>query len=404
MSEQVCLRCDWIGQDDLATCPRCGAPLFRSRGSEEPSEGGSADEPATPFVAPAATGRRWVAVVLGLAIAAAGTTFVLVSRPSGPAAAPASPTPDAVASPTLSERASPSASPSRDGMSPCSGMADRGAGPAQPPGSPPASDALTAEYRFQSTLASSVGDAPPLHPTLDTIARFQVERFAGERRTVLRFWRGSGLELAPTAGETDGQAYTIELLFRFDRLDGYRKIVDFADGSEDCGLYDLDGRLAFYSVSQGGPGRIVAGEYVHVVLTRGASSRVVGYVDGVYQFAFLDSQGIAAVGAYGRLALLRRRRDDRERVLGGGRFLDPACTTGRSMGSRSRTWRASSSEARPARDRRASVSAGIACRFVMRLATPASRGERPRARAAIQPSPAPDQRASTRSPTSAVEP
>jgi hypothetical protein len=130
-----------------------------------------------------------------------------------------------------------------------------------------------------------------------------VETVAGERRTVLRFPRGSGLELVPTDGVSEGDGYTIELLFRFDRLDGYRKIVDFADASEDCGLYDFEGRLDFYATAEGRPGRIVLGEYVHVVLTREASSRVVGYVDGDRQFAFLDSQGIAAIGPADTLRL-----------------------------------------------------------------------------------------------------
>ena len=94
---------------------------------------------------------------------------------------------------------------------------------------------------------------------------------------------------------TDGEAYTIELLFRFDQLGGYRKIVDFAGASEDCGLYAREGRLDFYAVTEGRPRPIVRGELVHVVLTREASSRVTGYVDGDRQFAFLDSQGITTI-------------------------------------------------------------------------------------------------------------
>ena len=71
MSKQVCLRCDWTGDDDQAACPRCGAPLFRSDGSGTAAEDAPpAAEPSGPFVAPAPTGRRWVAAALGLAIAA----------------------------------------------------------------------------------------------------------------------------------------------------------------------------------------------------------------------------------------------------------------------------------------------------------------------------------------------
>jgi hypothetical protein len=42
-------------------------------------------------------------------------------------------------------------------------------------------------------------------------------------RSVLSFARGSGLSLSSTTGVIEGTEYTIEVLFRFDRLDGYRK-------------------------------------------------------------------------------------------------------------------------------------------------------------------------------------
>jgi hypothetical protein len=301
MSKQVCLRCDWTGDDDLATCPRCGAPLFRSVGSEDPVEDEPEAEPSGPFVAPAPTGRRWIAAALGLAIAAAGTAFVFVSRPFESPAAPATATSAPTVTPDASDRPSPSASPSRDVLSACTGRADGPLEPGQQPPGSSASEAETAEYRFQGTLASSSGEAPVLRPLLIPTARFRVETVAGARRTVLRFPRGRGLELAPTPDVIDGEAYTIEMVFRLDRLNGYRKIVDFSDGSQDCGLYVLDGRLQYYATAEGRPGRIVLGEYVHVVLTREATSRVVGYVDGEPQFAFLDTQAIASFGQGGTI-------------------------------------------------------------------------------------------------------
>src|SRR5262245_40846203 len=308
---QLCLRCDWSGDDDLAACPRCGAPLFRSGGTDDPVEEERPTEPSTPFVAPAPTGRRWAAAALGLAMAVAGTAFVLVSHPFEAPVTPATATP--AEDPSSSDGPDPSASPARDVLSACTGRADGPLEPGQQPPGSSASEAETAEYRFPGTPASAQGEAPRLRPLLTPTARFRVETVAGARRTVLRFRRGHGLELAPTADVLDGEAYTIELVFRFDRLNGYRKIIDFNDGSEDCGLYVLDGRLQFYATSEGRPGRVVPGEYVHVVLTREASSRVVGYVDGELQFAFLDTQAIASIGQGG---VIRFFVDDA--ITGGG--------------------------------------------------------------------------------------
>ena len=114
--------------------------------------------------------------------------------------------------------------------------------------------------------------------------------------TVLRFAGGRGLALAPTTHVIRSSGYSIEVLFRFDLLDGYRKVIDFKNGSTDDGLYVLDGCLTFFPKEQDALTRIGSDSYVQIVLTRDAADRVVGYVDGVRQFAFDDRGGLAKVG------------------------------------------------------------------------------------------------------------
>jgi Concanavalin A-like lectin/glucanases superfamily len=155
--------------------------------------------------------------------------------------------------------------------------------------------AATADYRFQGSLGSGVGGAPDLVEIGEGTSAFTDEGMIG--RSVLSFARGSGLSLSPTTDLIDGTEYTIEVLFRFDRPDGYRKIVDFEDGSVDEGLYVLDGCLNFYPRRSSSAIPIEPDSYVQVVLTRDPSSRVVGYVDGIRQFAFRDTAAIAEIAS-----------------------------------------------------------------------------------------------------------
>jgi hypothetical protein len=119
----------------------------------------------------------------------------------------------------------------------------------------------------------------------------------GRSRTVLWFARGSGLSLVPAARVIDGREYTIELPFRLRHLGGWRKIIDFRNGSDDSGLYSCDGRLNFFATGLASPATIEAGSYVHVVLTRDTSARVVGCVNGARQFSFRDTGELAVIDA-----------------------------------------------------------------------------------------------------------
>jgi Concanavalin A-like lectin/glucanases superfamily len=155
--------------------------------------------------------------------------------------------------------------------------------------------AAVADYRFQGSFGSNVGAAPDLVEIGEGTSAFTDEGMIG--RSVLSFARGSGVSLSRTTGVIEGTEYTIEVLFRFDRVDGYRKIIDFRDGSDDNGLYVLDGCLNFYPRRPHSSIPIEADSYVQVVLTRNSSARVVGYVDGIRQFAFRDTDALAEIAS-----------------------------------------------------------------------------------------------------------
>jgi hypothetical protein len=161
---------------------------------------------------------------------------------------------------------------------------------------PVTSAAVTADYRFEGSLESSVGTAPGLVELPPEQSVFSDEQAAlGPGHTALRFTQGDGLSLAPTAGTVESESYTIEMLFSLHELEGWRKLVDLENGSDDTGLYSFDGCLSFFDTAVATEVAIERNAYAHVVLTRDASATVVGYVDGIRQFAFHDRDGLAAI-------------------------------------------------------------------------------------------------------------
>jgi hypothetical protein len=156
---------------------------------------------------------------------------------------------------------------------------------------PPAAD-----YRFRNSRASSVGEAPALAdigPGTNTFATATVD---GTSSTVLTFPKGNGLRLSPTTGVIRNGTYTIVALFELDSVDGFKRIIDFKNGTSDNGLYLQGGLLRFFPDAQGTT-PVTANTYVQVALTRNAAGTVTGYVNGVRQFSFSDAANRAVIGS-----------------------------------------------------------------------------------------------------------
>ena len=249
---------------------------------------------------------RWCCCCAALGVLVACTGTGEGEREAAPPATPAA----TVVSPSV---AAPSTSPTTSAARP-----DGCPGPGGPPApaaleprpetaAPPESQAprqarVTADYRFENSLADSVGAAAELSAIGADATGFIDEAVLGQTRPVLTFDRGSGLALTP-ASVVIGSEYTIELVFRFDRLDGWAKIVDFNDATEDCGLYSLDGRMDFWPITTGFGAALEADSYAHVVLTRDATDTVVAYVNGARQLSFHDTGDIAVIDANDTLRL-----------------------------------------------------------------------------------------------------
>jgi Concanavalin A-like lectin/glucanases superfamily len=324
VTERLCLRCDWAGETEADACPRCGAPLYRM-GSEQtrprpaapnapaeppplipearavgrerdPEERDRNDEVVSSHAA--AEGGRWRVIALALTLTAV-VAFALTRDgepdPAGDRAA---------------EEQVPTAPTGPGTPAPASGLLPTCSGePGSPSDLPPPADVVpgaTADYLFQDALASALGNPPDLVEIGEGSSVFTVDASTGT--TVLRFAGERGLSLAPTTGAIRSSEYTIELLFRFDFVSTYRKVVDFKDGAADSGLYVVDGCLSFSPKELDAVTPIAADSWVQVVLTRTSAGRVVVYVNGIRQFAFEDRRGLARVG---RTDTLRFFADDR---------------------------------------------------------------------------------------------
>jgi hypothetical protein len=163
-----------------------------------------------------------------------------------------------------------------------------------------------ADYRFQNTLASSVGTPPDL-TFISTGQSFTNITVDGTGRTVLRFPQGKGLQLQPTTPVFASNVYTVVILFRFDAVTGYRRLLDLKNAVGDQGLYVQDGRLNVYPAGQVSGVCITNDTWHQVVVTRDASGIVNIYSDGTLRLSYNDASGYLAVSS---AAAMRFFKDD----------------------------------------------------------------------------------------------
>lgn len=153
---------------------------------------------------------------------------------------------------------------------------------------------LRAEYRFQGDLASEIASAPDL-ANIGQGNSFAFERINGlGLRQVLRFPEGNGLSLN-TTGLVNPTSNSVVVVFRLASTSGYRRILDFAGGVSDTGLYNLDGRVALYGANSSSENVVLNNSYAEIALTNaavaGGSEQVTAYLNGAEVAAGKASAG-----------------------------------------------------------------------------------------------------------------
>jgi hypothetical protein len=149
-----------------------------------------------------------------------------------------------------------------------------------------------ATYQFNNTFAADQGGAPALTAT-DPLgaSAFVADTVFGNPRTVWDF-DGTNVPSTLDAGltvDTTGlvgpQSYSVDMVFLFkERAGQWRRIIDVTNRQQDTGFYvDPNDNLAIFPVS-GSTQDWTNNVYHHVALTNNGTT-VVGYLDGVPQFA-----------------------------------------------------------------------------------------------------------------------
>lgn len=173
---------------------------------------------------------------------------------------------------------------------------------------------LQADYQFQNTRNSSVG-SPPALADLGTNS-FSSATVDSTSTTVLTFSQNDGLSLSSTSGVVPNGTYTIVMLFSIQSTSGYRRILDFKNGSSDNGLYANNGYLYFYPPASASSASISANTYVQLVITRDSSGTVTGYVDGAQQFQFSDSSNHGVIDSNNTIRFFRDDNSSSEASAG----------------------------------------------------------------------------------------
>jgi hypothetical protein len=191
---------------------------------------------------------------------------------------------------------------------------------------------LVATYEFTNTLAADQGGVASL-VAVDPLAQahFEMDTVFGQSDSVYRFSGNAnptnqqgGLTLA-TSGLLNPINYSVEMVFSFDSVNGYRRILDVRDRQSDSGFYvDPASHLNLFPVTGSGPNQFSAG-YHHVILTVAPDGTVKAYIDGLNDFTtnsveanisnsatstlafFLDNVAAGGQGEYssGRIAQVR---------------------------------------------------------------------------------------------------
>jgi hypothetical protein len=144
---------------------------------------------------------------------------------------------------------------------------------------PPArAQKLVRDYDFKAAFKDAAAQGPDLKPAGGTLDNGRFNFLAGE-----------GLHL-DRAGVRDH--YTIEIVFQFDDVESWQKVIDFKNLGADEGLYVYEGRLQFYDSGIGGEFRPGKQHTARLERDRG-TKRVRGFLDGVPVFEFVDGTDAA---------------------------------------------------------------------------------------------------------------
>lgn len=164
-------------------------------------------------------------------------------------------------------------------------------------------------YVFENNFKADNSSFPTL-TALGTQGRFIKEALPeldGIERIVYEFDKNAGLSFDNAAAKNFlSNSYSIELYFRFDELNSWKRVIDWKYRTMDQGAYIYNGKLNFYKIITSDLAPVSEGDYTHYIITRDeASKRVNIYADGVSKIEFIDKGDLAVIGPDNQLNFFR---------------------------------------------------------------------------------------------------
>lgn len=183
-----------------------------------------------------------------------------------------------------------------------------------------------ATYNFNNTLAADEGGVPAL-TAIDPLGlnHFRTETVFGSSRTVYRFdgnnFPGNdqaGLVLSADTLLSAGDAYSVEMIFRFDlNSSSWENIFGVSNRTSDNAFYVAPGGTLQVWPNSLGTNIVTQNEWHHVIMTNDGSGLVTGFLDGVFQ-AFSSSTTSMDFSAYSVANPNRLIHFFADNVIGGG--------------------------------------------------------------------------------------
>lgn len=160
-------------------------------------------------------------------------------------------------------------------------------------------------YQFEKNLEDESGKLPALK-VLGEEGVFKEDvlpELKNAKRPVYHFEKNCGLQFDNRAANGFlKDSYTIEIYFKFNALDSWKRVIDFKNRKSDNGCYIYDGKLNFYNFALGTRAPVRANEYTHYVISRnGKTKQLKMYVDGESKVEFTDQNNEGVIDEDGVL-------------------------------------------------------------------------------------------------------
>ncbi|MCI1728292.1 MAG: LamG domain-containing protein [Chiayiivirga sp.] len=168
-----------------------------------------------------------------------------------------------------------------------------------------------ADYDFTGWLGDAAGNGATLTKVGAAALAYVPVTADGVDRLALAVPAGAGLRLAlgPLLPQ---QEYSVAMIVSMSGTSSYAKLLDTNDLAEDVGLYALGNDLNYYTGGSASNDAFPADTLLQVVVTRAPDGTYVGYLDGVQQFTFVDTEASGQFTAIAAARTLHFLRDDND--------------------------------------------------------------------------------------------